>query len=100
MSMFSLRPDALFALFETSARNPRNMFCVEWVKDAVVPHTDPAMIGRSHPPETAKRFSFRYAPAGLWFASSGTADDRAAPWRGCGLAGSWRRMVRSPVIHI
>src|SRR5437867_12924516 len=100
MSMFSRKPVALFVVLPMSVRKPRKIRCDEWVNDSEVPHVDPRHTGRCHPAETANRFSLRNAPSGLWLASSGTAEERAAPSRGCGLAGSWRRMVRSPVIQL
>ena len=95
MSMVSLEPDALFGVFVMSTRKPRNMLCPENVYDAVVPQVMPRAMSRSNPPESAMRFSLRYALAGLWLASSGTDDESEAPSRGCGLAGSCCRMFKS-----
>src|ERR1043166_4814525 len=98
--MFSLKPDALSGVSEMSVRKPRNIRWLEWVNDRVVPQSEPRGTGRCQPAETANRSSFRKAWSGLWLASSGTAAERDALSRGWGLAGSWRRMVRSPVNQV
>ena len=58
-SMPFLNPEALFALFEKSVRNPRNALFVDLVNDTMLPQCAPLNAARSMPADNAKRSSLR-----------------------------------------